>query len=126
MDINIDLRALRCFVAVAEELHFGRAARRLNMSQPPLSQTIRRLESRLGVALLERTRRRVVGIRCDQIGERLLRRGEEAHVVPQRVVGIEADEVDRHGARGSGEEREGKATRPPMRVTPALSRGPTS
>lgn len=56
---EIELRVWRQFLALAETLHFGRAARQLHMTQPPLTQAIQQLERRLGTALFERTRRSV-------------------------------------------------------------------
>ncbi|SNY62030.1 LysR family transcriptional regulator [Paractinoplanes atraurantiacus] len=72
---DVETRELRYFVAVAEELHFGRAADRLGIAQPPLSRAIRRLEHRLGVELLERTSH---GSRLTPAGEVLLAEGRTA------------------------------------------------
>ncbi|VXC03063.1 LysR family transcriptional regulator [Massilia sp. 9I] len=85
-----ELSQLRCFVAVAEELHFGRAAERLNMTQPPLSRQIRLLEHHVGVRLLERNSRSVhltaAGKAFFPEAARILRIAEEATFSARRAA----------------------------------------
>ena len=91
-----ELRALRYFVAVAEELHFGRAAARLHLSQPSLSVQIRKLEHLLGARLLERTSRHV---ELTAVGMVLLEESRRLLVGADRLV--EAAREASLGVRGT-------------------------
>ena len=85
-----DLNQLRCFVTVAEELHFGRAAARLNMTQPPLSRQIQVLEHIIDAPLLERTSRSVkltpAGRSFLPEARRILKLAETASQVARRIA----------------------------------------
>lgn len=86
--MDVDLRQLRYFVAVAEELHFSRAAARLHLDQPTLSRHVRRLEERLGVDLLERTTRHVA---LTNAGRVFLDKARETLVTADAAVGAARD-----------------------------------
>src|SRR4029078_10926693 len=93
----MELRHLRYFVTVAEELHFGRAAERLHLSQPPLSMQIKALGSEIAPQLLERTRRKVELTPAGSVFLReardILARVEQATAATQRAARGEIGEL---------------------------------
>jgi DNA-binding transcriptional LysR family regulator len=89
---DLELRELRYFIAVAEELNFTRAATRLGMAQPPLSAAIGKLERKLGVTLLERTSRRVT---LTPAGAVLLEQGR----IAVEAAGAAAERTRRQGTQ---------------------------
>ncbi len=93
--MELDLRRLECFVAVAEELHFGRAADRMYLGQATVSEAVRKLETQLGGGLFDRTSRRV---RLTPLGERLLPEARAALLQVRRAY-----EVGQTFAREAGE-----------------------
>jgi DNA-binding transcriptional LysR family regulator len=92
MNDRIELRHLRYFAAVSETLHFGHAAEKLGMAQPPLSQQIRNLERNLGYPLFERTTR---GVRLTRVGQFFLER-------TRATLAKVADDVEMARRVGSG------------------------
>jgi DNA-binding transcriptional LysR family regulator len=93
----MEFRQLECFIAVAEELHFGRAAERLCMTQPPLSRQIQLLEQDLGVTLFERNSRQVLlsaaGRRFLRDARHLLEFSARAAATARRTSGGEAGHI---------------------------------
>ena len=93
----MEFRQLECFIAVAEELHFGRAAERLCMTQPPLSRQIQLLEQDLGVTLFERNSRQVLlsaaGRRFLRDARHLLEFSAQAAATARRTSGGEAGHI---------------------------------
>jgi DNA-binding transcriptional LysR family regulator len=94
MNDKIELRHLRYFLAVSETLHFGRAAEKLGMAQPPLSQQIRNLERHLGYPLFDRTTR---GVKLTRVGQFYV---ERARTTLAKV----GDDIEMTRRLGSGQE----------------------
>jgi DNA-binding transcriptional LysR family regulator len=110
-----DLRLLRYFLALGEELHFGRAAQRLHIAQPSLSRAIRELEQILGVQLLVRTKR---SVRLTDPGRTLLELGPRAAAEVDRVF----EETRRAGRGEVGELRLGFVPSAATQLVPAIVR----
>jgi DNA-binding transcriptional LysR family regulator len=109
----MDVRQLRCFAAVAEELHFGRAAARLHVAGPAVSQTIRSLEAELGLRLFDRTNRRV---ELTEAGRLLV---DEGQAVLARLDAALAA-MEQFKTRQTSQVRIGVAAALPPRLVPTL------
>lgn len=95
-----EITQLRCFIAVADELHFGRAAARLNMTQPPLSRQIQILERVLGTELLKRTSR---SVQLTHSGRKFLREARQiVHLVERASRSVQKASLGEHGALAIG------------------------
>ncbi|MBU2285668.1 MAG: LysR family transcriptional regulator, partial [Gammaproteobacteria bacterium] len=92
----MELRHLRYFLAVAEARHFGRAAARLNIAQPPLSVQIRDLENELGTALFQRTAR---GVTLSDAGAAFLPHAEAVLAASRQAVSVARDAAAGRGGR---------------------------
>jgi DNA-binding transcriptional LysR family regulator len=110
-----DLRLLRYFLAVADELHFGRAAQRLHLAQPSLSRAIGQLEAMLGVQLFVRTKR---SVRLTDAGQTLRAQGPRALAEVERAL----EETRRVGRGEAGELRLGFLPSATARLVPAIVR----
>ncbi len=111
--MSVEIRQLRYFITVAEELNFARAAKRLAMAQPPLSQAIRNLETELGVELFDRTRRPIALTRA---GRALL--AEALPIIDQIAYVVEA--TRRAGASKGGHLEIGAVSAAQLGVLPRL------
>jgi len=96
MSHPLDLRQLRYFLAVSEERHFGRAALRLHISQPPLSRQIQQLEDQLGVVLFLRNK---TGVALTQAGQAFLPEVRQTLAQAEKAVAV---------ARAAGGEQQGR------------------
>lgn len=121
---QIEVHQAQAFLAVAQELHFGRAAERLNIAQPPLSRAIKQLEQQLGAVLFQRTTRSVsltaAGRALIRPAEALLQASEDAHQAVQAVKSGVSGRVSVGFAGASMYESVGSLIRETRRLRPGL------